>query len=183
MRLKTQRKVIYATMGLTVLALVGGFAAAALSLGYNTSYNEAAGTTTATYGTAFSTSAAPAIVPGGITGACTGDVPDVGTASSVAFEFYKASGTCNSGDDALSFVFHVASFTCPASASDTFTITSSGSNSLGPFSGVTNAFTVSCSTSTAYTGGYTFTVAIDFGGMATITSASIQITSGADTGF
>lgn len=31
MRLKTQRRVIYATMGLTVLALIGGFAAATLT--------------------------------------------------------------------------------------------------------------------------------------------------------
>jgi hypothetical protein len=33
MRLKTQRKVIYATMGLTVLALIGGFGLANLQLG------------------------------------------------------------------------------------------------------------------------------------------------------
>jgi hypothetical protein len=37
MRLKTQRKAIYAAMGLTVLALVGGFTLASLQLGGSTS--------------------------------------------------------------------------------------------------------------------------------------------------
>jgi hypothetical protein len=47
MRLKTQRTVVYAVMGLTVLALVGGFVAASLSLGGSpsTSVQGAQGTT------------------------------------------------------------------------------------------------------------------------------------------
>ena len=46
MRLKTQRKAIYAAMGLTVLALIGGFTLANLSLGGSTNSSQQGSHTT-----------------------------------------------------------------------------------------------------------------------------------------
>lgn len=104
MRLRTQRRVIYATMGLTVLALVGGFAAATLTLGGPTAtVQQGSQTTTVTGVTGLSyTSTALVEVTSAPSGACGSsaasscDVSATGVASCVGG--LAGSTTCAVGD-------------------------------------------------------------------------------------
>lgn len=71
MRLKTQRRVIYAAMGLTVLSLVGGFALANLSLGGSSNASQQGShTTTVAQVTGLSWSATQLSVSSGVGATC-----------------------------------------------------------------------------------------------------------------
>jgi hypothetical protein len=177
------RKTVMIGTMVAMFALSTGFVAASLTTGGGiTTYNGfTGGTTTATYGTVFQTSAIPAVVAngGGYSPACLANnaaAPTLSASQQVYVSATGITGVCGSTDNTLNFVFNYDAFTCPASGSDTFTVTTTGS--LGA---QTTTFTLACTQGAV--GASSLTVGIDFGATAIVYSASIAITATATAGY
>jgi len=140
MRLKTQRKMIYATMGLTVLALVGGFAAAALTAPGNTS-NQNGFSFTAPGNTIYS-----------------GTTPTENLAFTTPSSCTAGGGTVTAPGAATSSSVYVAGQVACLGGADWFEDFSFTSNAVGGATAPSDTFAISCGTfatvtvTVAYTG-------------------------------
>jgi hypothetical protein len=127
MRLKTQRKVIYTTMALTVLALVGGYAAAALT---------AAGTTSHQNGFTFS---APAdTIYGGTTPTANLVVASAGTCTPNGNTVTASSGATSAN------AYISGQGACVPSTDDFFEDYTFTSNAVGSATSPSDTFSISC---------------------------------------
>jgi hypothetical protein len=131
MRLKTQRKVIYTTMALTVLALVGGYAAAQLTSsvtsGNQNGFTFSAPANTMYSGTTPSASLVYTQVPGGQSCTSTGGTVNAASAATTANAYLTGQATCQTSASDFFEEYTFASGTVStATPSDTFTISCTG---------------------------------------------------------
>ena len=170
MRLRTQRKVIYVTMGLTVLALVGGFAAAQLT-GPGTTNNQNGFTFSAPADTIYGGTNPTANLVVTMAPTCTASGGDVEAASGVTTVSVYLTGQtiCQTTDNDF---FEEYTFTSnavgTAAVTDTFTISCSGF--------ADEQVTTSFSGLTAGTSTVTTNIYFELGGSATSTSCIIGVT-------
>ena len=179
MRLKTQRKVVYAAMGLAVLAMTSGYALADLSLGNaGTPAQQGSQTTqiTAVAGLSYSETELT-MMPNGFTnttGCATSPGCSVATASVTTCVGLTggSSSACAQGD----FAEVVVLTTAPSTPfSGTVTVTMSVSTALGTSTGVPQYYTNAGGTS-AETISLYFDIGTAAGGPEAITSVTVVAT-------